>query len=670
MKNANDDNNMSLFDLEDDKGTKVGTVNKLDVVKLDYVGAESLSWQDLFSGFDHLYAITFSSGVNFVYSLLSMFKTADIIFGCEAVLSYSMHEILAYQNELIERLRKGQSKSKVDLLKRLDDKTVHFSVARKQISHEKVYLLESDDGRKRVIMGSANMSYNAFSGSQRENICYIDGESAFSWYMDVFNSLKRDCTDTITRKAIELSDLGENLDELPVAQSVKANRVISIQETHDNDEEIQFILDVKKAAQKIKPSMPVSKQKSDKIIISTDTIVKLKRQLQVEKVKEKELRSEFPQLTIDMDASQVTLNGEQYNLNPSFEDVDNDISLFLQYMDGYKNFHGDSHGMQLRYYEFANWFFCSPFMSIMRDTAIRYDQQKLPYPTFGLLYGQSKAGKTSFLETLLKMMIGQKPKISAPDFTRSSIDSLRNQVQGAPIIVDDLTNTRFNQHAVETIKNDDFGYADHLVNYPAVVISANEDVKAVSQEVTRRTVICRVEAGLTNTEVMKSNIVRKVQSKIGTAFYREYLKRMIPEVQILLDSMKDDDSDCAPDILCKSSEIIKSIISEHVDIVPDYVRKLTLNDYFGEDVTGKNAKKTIQRAWQTSKKDFSVDEKGNELKYNLGNTFDVDRLLKELPETLEARKSRDWIVMNLAESRKFFDLDFKLSFWDKLKAKK
>jgi hypothetical protein len=233
-----------------------------------------------------------------------------------------------------------------------------------------------------------------------------------------------------------------------------------------------------------------------------------------------------------------------------------------------------------------------------------------------------------------------------------------------------LTNTRFNQHAVETIKNDDFGYADHLVNYPAVVISANEDVKAVSQEVTRRTVICRVEAGLTNTEVMKSNIVRKVQSKIGTAFYREYLNRMIPEVQILLDSMKDDDSDCAPDILCKSSEIIKSIISEHVDIVPDYVRKLTLNDYFGEDVTGKNAKNTIQRAWQTNKKDFIVNEKSNELKYNLGNTFDVERLLKELPETLEGKKSRDWIVMNLTEARKFFGLDFKLSFWDKLKGKK
>ena len=71
---------------------------------------------------------------------------------------------------------------------------------------------------------------------------------------------------------------------------------------------------------------------------------------------------------------------------------------------------------------------------------------------FGLVYGQSKAGKTSFLETLLKMMIGQKPKVSAPDFTRSSIENLKRTVKGAPIIVDDLTNTRFNQHAIETIK--------------------------------------------------------------------------------------------------------------------------------------------------------------------------------------------------------------------------
>ena len=70
-------------------------------------------------------------------------------------------------------------------------------------------------------------------------------------------------------------------------------------------------------------------------------------------------------------------------------------------------------------------------MACMRDMAVRYNQNLLPYPVFGLVYGQSKAGKTSFLETLLKMMIGQKPKLSAPDFTRSGIEKLKHTVKEA-----------------------------------------------------------------------------------------------------------------------------------------------------------------------------------------------------------------------------------------------
>ena len=201
-------------------------------------------------------------------------------------------------------------------------------------------------------------------------------------------------------------------------------------------------------------------------------------------------------------------------------------------MAGYEKFHGDVDGMQRRYFAFANWFFCSPFMAVMRNMAVHYNQNLLPYPVFGLVYGHSKAGKTKFLETLLKMMIGQKPKLAAPDFTRSGIEGLKRTVKGAPIIVDDLTNARFNQHAVETIKNDDFGIAEQLMHYPAVVISANEDVKAVAPEIIRRTVVCRVQAGLTNTETMRNSIVRTVQREIGTAFYREYLRRFDkPEIQ-------------------------------------------------------------------------------------------------------------------------------------------
>ena len=289
----------------------------------------------------------------------------------------------------------------------------------------------------------------------------------------------------------------------------------------------------------------------------------------------------------------------------------------------------------------------------------------LPYPVFGLVYGQSKAGKTSFLETLLKMMIGQKTKLSAPDFTRSSIEALKRTVKGAPIIVDDLTNTRFNQHAIETIKNDHFGVSDQLLHYPAVVISANEDVKAVAPEVIRRTVICRVQAGLTNTEVMRSNVVRTVQREIGTAFYREYLRRTLGVVADLLEALKDDHSECAPDILAASSQVLLDIFKDYsAQELPSYIRVLTLEDYFSEKVTGSYAIKTIRSAWLTSRSSFALSEHANELRYNAGAPYEADRILKELPETLRAHKSRDWVVMDLKVAREFFDVPFRKSWLD------
>lgn len=659
----NDDYNLSLFDT-DEVQEQFDSNNKLDVVKMEYIGAESIEWKELFDGFDKLYAITFSSGINFVYRLLNMFEYSEVIFGCEGVLSYNMSEVIAYQNNLIEKMREKASQSKINLLDKIDSGNAKFYVARKQISHEKIYLLEANDGRKRVVMGSANMSFNAFGGRQRENICYIDGEQAYKWYKDVFDSLKENSTDEITYKAIDIANITDNIDNLPIAETVKVQKVLALETNKDNTEEINFILDTQNLAKTLTPIVPKAEKKTGKILLSPETFIKLRRHIKDESVREKELRSVYPQLAIAPFKQTVSLNGAEVDLHPTNEEIKHDVDLFISYMEGYKKFHGDYEGMQYRYFEFANWFFCSPFMATMRDMAARFDQNKLPYPVFGLVYGQSKAGKTSFLETLLKMMIGQKPKVSAPDFTRSNIDALKRTVQGAPIIVDDLTKIRFDQHAIETIKNDDFGVSEHLTNYPAVVISANEDVKVVASEVTRRTVICRVEAGLTNTEVMKSNVVRNVQQKIGTAFYREYLRRMLDMIPDLIEQLRAEETESAPDILKFSSEIIVDIVNQFAELTPKYIKTLSLENYFSEQVTGKYAIKTIRNAWKTSRKSFMVIPKSNELRYHAGQTYDAARLIKELPETLEAHTSREWVVMNLEEAKKFFEMNFKKGFWD------
>lgn len=665
--------NLSLFgEVEHgkmlDKDLRAGEL--LDVVRMEFVEADTLRWQDLFSGFDTLRAITYSSAIGFVYQLADIFEDVEVIFGCEDVLSYSLQEIMAYQCKLVDRMRETASKMKVDLMSRVEDNTLHFFVAREKLSHEKIYLLSASDGRKRVVMGSANMSYAAFGGRQRENICYIDGSSAYDWYLNSYNEFRDECTDQILKETLAIADDGEHIEEIPIARTVRAKKALMLETVEASKEDVRFALDVKGLAARFASSVP-KPDKKGKTLLSPEKIKIIRRQIVADKTKEKELRSEYPQLEVFADEGTVKLNGDSMDLAPSGKEITQDVSLFLRYMGGYEKFHGDVAGMQRRYFEFANWFFCSPFMGCMRDMAVHYNQNTLPYPVFGLVYGQSKAGKTSFLETLLKMMIGQKTKISAPDFTRSSIEGLKRTVKGAPIIVDDLTNTRFNQHAIETIKNDDFGIADHLVHYPAVVISANEDVKAVAPEVIRRTVVCRVQAGLTNTEVMRSNVVRTVQREIGTAFYREYLRRMLEVVPDLLEEIKCDENESAPDILAVSSAIIVSIIKEHTEEdLPAFVRELTLDDYFSERVTGSYAMKVICDAWKTSQTSFEISERTNELRYNAGATWEADRILKELPETLEAHKSRDWLVMNLNDAKEFFGIDFKKSWLSRIGLKK
>lgn len=657
-------NEVSLFDFGNieesvENGLKLVQKGRIDVVKYDFLETETLFWMDLFSGFDELFAITYSSSTGFICQLVDMFKYSEIIFGNEDVMSYSLQEVMAFQLKTIEKLRDDLSKTKVNLIKMVETEALRLFVAKKKLSHEKIYLLRSHDGRKRTVFGSANLSHSAFSGYQRENIGYIDGDRAFDWYYSSFESFKEDCSDNISSKSLIYADADQHADEIPVCRTASIKKMVTIEPVRTLSEEVKFVSDVKLLSEKFKPHMP-RQDKKGRIFLSPEEVKVIRRKIVDSNIQEKELRGEHPQFVIEVDRKSVTLNGHNLDLNPSSEAISNDVRLFLDYMSGYDRFHGDVKSMQARYYEFANWFFVTPFMAIMRNMAVKNNHNLLPYPVFGLLYGQSKAGKTSFLETLLKMMIGQKPKMQAPDFTRSSIEGLKRNIQGAPIIVDDLTQTRFNQHAIETIKNDEFGVSESLLSYPAVVISANEDVKAVAPEVIRRTVICRVQAGLTNTEVMKSSIVRRVQRNIGTAFYREYLRRMLEVIPLLLEELKDEELTAAPDILKVSSEIICDILSEYNDEkIPEYIRNLTLDDYFSERVTGAYARKTIQNSWMVNRKSFVINPKTNQLRYNTGQTWEVDRILKELPEDLRAIKSREWIIMDLDKACDFFDVNFK-----------
>ena len=655
MNNNQKGTNLSLFDMEKENQNST----RLDVVKAIFTDADTLSIDELFSGFDELYAITYSSSIGFVSQILDKFSYSEIIFGNEDIMSYSLQQVMAFQSKTIERLREEGSKSKGNLLTKIDDNTLKLYVANKKLSHEKIFILKAKDSKVRVITGSANMSYAAFSGKQRENIIVFEDENAYKWYKDCFSTLKDTSTDSISKKAIEIGDLEENLDALPISETIRVQKSMILETDQSLEESVRFAYDVRKQSDKKAPYMPRTDKKG-KTLISPIDITQTKKRILEGKEKENEAIFKYPELRIDYDRSEVIINGKLASLSPSPEEITNDVDLFIEYMEGYRKFHGDFTGMQYKYYAFSVWFFTSPFIAKMRNVAHIYQQATMQYPAFGIVYGQSKAGKTTFLETLLKMMIGQKTKLSAPDFTRTSIDALRKTVFGTPIIVDDLTQIRFSTHGIETIKNDDFGLIDQLDNYPVVVISANEDIKAIAPEVVRRAVISNVKAGLKNTEVIKTNLVRKVQKNIGTAFYREFLRRMLEIIPDMVRDMKDEESESGPDIIERASEVLFSIINEYATVeVPEYIRKINIEDFFHERTTGSQVIKKIKEAWRVDQKAFHVEKKMGLLKYNTGATYEADRILKELPEDLEASKSGSLVFMNLDKASDFFEIDFK-----------
>ena len=92
---------------------------------------------------------------------------------------------------------------------------------------------------------------------------------------------------------------------------------------------------------------------------------------------------------------------------------------------------------------------------------------------------------------------------------------------------------------------------------------------------------------------------------------------------------------------------------------PSYIRKLSLEDYFSEKVTGKYAIQVIKTAWSSNPKAFEVDERAGTVRYDAGVNWDADRLMKELPENLCAKRSRDSVIMELDEAREFFGIDFR-----------
>lgn len=154
----------------------------IEIVNHKFLSSCSLAnFEDLFAGFEHMRAITYSCTIDFIARLLKVVNNIEVIIGSESTLS-ARHQVLFDNNTIYM----NPPESTIQKAIYSGALTVGISEV---ASHEKIYLLDNSEGKTRVILGSANLSSRAFEGGQRENICVLDDTAAFSYYSGVLDTL-------------------------------------------------------------------------------------------------------------------------------------------------------------------------------------------------------------------------------------------------------------------------------------------------------------------------------------------------------------------------------------------------------------------------------------------------------------------------------------------------
>lgn len=643
---------------------------QLKVVDAEYKGIIESGWRELFSGYDELYGITFSSGIPFMNKVIDMFDHVELIFGCEDVVNSDIAAVISMQ--LINAEQIVKSKEAIKLAQKIEEGKLDIRVSRDTKSHEKIFILKSNDGRTRVITGSANMSASAFMGIQREDIIKFDNVEAYEDYKDKFDDFKEKCSDSLTSKVLlklneDADYLRDNIEKVPIFDSSEKKIVILEPVPETEETEIEVAADFKELREEIKAVTPKKTKKDEKIIVTKDYTKAFKRKYDEQAEVKKEKKKQLPKLHIDYDSNKLLFNDKELNLNPSTESVKSDLSCLTSLIDSFSSFIGDTSKAQKDYFRLLNWYFCSPFMPYLRYYGYKNEYSVMYFPVMAIVYGESNGGKTTFVKLLSKLMCGVKVnENSSEDFTSTTISGLKRLCEGLPIDIEDLAKAQYDSNFEKVIKDDTWGMSERLLNYPSVIITTNK-VMSLKNDISKRVVTCRIDIKTDkSTGTFSSKKINESIKAATNSLYCEYMRRMLPVINDMVEKMKEGEETYHPDIFKESSNVINQIYEDFYGVIPEYVLDLSYNDYFGDAALAQKAIDDIKDAWRAEPKSFKVDKGKNTVTYSYpegGRFYELAWLKDELPPKLEARITGRSLIMRYDVACKIFETDFRKKFF-------
>ena len=603
------------------------SVTRREVLNVVHARAESIAdfGGQYFAGFDTFRGLTYTSSVPMIAALLRDhdFRDFECIFGHGGILSRETADVLAFQavvrgdlERQILRLKGVTDERRQALYDRIADGSVRFLVVKDAIAHAKIYLLsggnakganapsgsiegdgqeEASDGsapdRRRVIAGSANLSERAFSGRQAETLIVFDDDRvAWDHYVAQYEAVRDASTSRVPISP----------DPAPVEQ-VHIERTPALVEAEENPEGTTLYLPAQglEEAEASYPSV-VARMEAVKPAIRrgmagasrpdrrgnlrlTPRIVR-----EIVRVVRSRDAEAGPPTYLARTGDAFTLSDAPYPLEADPDAVRGDVAAWLAFFDNYEHgFVGDVPRLQRDYFTFMCWFYFAPLMCDLRNAALRSNAFSFDQPLFAVLYGSSNCGKTSLVEALMASMFGHPRIVDTQDFTPGRLRGLQQSYKRFPVVFDDVTRDRFNRYADEIVKDETIPFAE----YPCFALSMNADARSFKSEIVKRCLMIYTRTALPgdNTAARRrlQRSVAAIRERMSTSLFREYLRRMLAE----LDDMEAADATNAiaaaddPDVtdaLLLSSSVLSGLFCENLPPereLPHWCTTMTLAEY-------------------------------------------------------------------------------------------
>ena len=655
--------------------------------RAELIGAEETSWEELFAGYTALKAITFSSSVEMLLRLADQLADMEVVFGSESILSkehlalaqasqtiqsYGFSDALIDQKALVESLSRLLGRAGTRLLERVATGTLRFRLLRGRPSHEKLYLLAGAEGH-RVLTGSANLSLAAFEGRQHEVYVAFDGEPAWRLFDSYY---QRDWKDSVPVEPDALvtprgdgvqapRDTPLALDEVPIVRVLNAG--VALVDQPPRPMPAGFAADALRQAASIGAELKdlaLPKDKAGRTVVNAASVLRVLRSHQARPVADL-TEDRIPRADIDFATGVVHLDGTRWlavDEPVSPEAVANDARILTEYLASFFTFFGNAPGAVEVYWAFLVWLYAAPAAPYLRQAAVPVGIDPWVYPVYAVLFGRSSGGKTLFTRIAARSMFGFEKMIRSGQFTANRALGLRERLGAIPLLIDDVTRDKFTSHVPDLVRTDQ----EMSAQYAPIVLTTNRDVSTIPPDLTKRMVTCHIDAAIPENRSVTERIARRAQKEIGTALYRAYLQRLIPEVSAMRADI-DAEAEIFPDLLARSADILRDLLGETLNVIPEWARPLGFTDYFG--IRHRRFRDQLADMLADAEDRITVNRRAGELTISFGgDTNQAGQFARSVPDFVLKGRFADQVKLDLhaLEQEMGFAVERPRAWWQRI----